>query len=96
MNTKTQSSMTLSMLALTCSLSAQAAPPYSPDLITNGNRWEATGYLDNSQTHFQGDTQGICFFADGISGTHQRYRWVSDTFPGSVHRMMRYRWYLIA
>ncbi|MEJ2424334.1 MAG: hypothetical protein P8101_07690 [Candidatus Thiodiazotropha sp.] len=88
--------MTLSMLALTCSLSAQAAPPYSPDLITNGNRWETTGYLDNSQTHFQGNTQGICFFADGISGTHQRYRWVSDTFPGSVHRMMRYRWYLIA
>ncbi|MET0027196.1 MAG: hypothetical protein ABW101_06125 [Candidatus Thiodiazotropha sp.] len=82
MNTKAQSSMTLSILALTCSLSAMAAPPYSPDLITNGNRWEATAYLDSSLTHAQGNTQGICFFPNGLPGTHQSYRWVSDTFPG--------------
>ena len=58
-----------------------AGPLYSPDLVSDGNRWEITGYYDNAPSHIQAATQGICFYPDGVSGTHQQYLWVSDTFP---------------
>lgn len=59
----------------------QAQPPYSPDLTRNGNRWEITAYDDSSTAHAQWATQGICFYPNGANGTHQRYYWISDTFP---------------
>ncbi|BFM08849.1 hypothetical protein [Halioxenophilus aromaticivorans] len=77
--------MNKSLLAATFGLlttgTAIAGPLYSPDLVSDGNRWEITGYYDNAPGHIQAATQGICFYPDGISGTHQQYIWISDTFP---------------
>jgi hypothetical protein len=63
------------------SVGAAAAPPYNPDLITDGNMWTITAYYDNSPVHLEAATQRLCFFPDGFSGTHQRYTWVSISFP---------------
>lgn len=61
--------------------SANATPPYQPDLAREGNRWTITAYNDASPYHQQWATQGICFYPAGTNGTHQQYYWVSDTFP---------------
>lgn len=58
-----------------------AAPPHLPDLVQAGNRWTITFYDDSSTNHNQWATQGICFYYAGTVGTHQRYYWVSDTYP---------------
>jgi len=58
-----------------------AIPPHVPDLIQGGNRWLITFYDDSSVVHNQWATQGICFYYAGVIGTHQRYTWVSDTYP---------------
>jgi hypothetical protein len=81
MNFKTSMCLTVSALALTFQGSSLADPPHRPDLVKEGNRWTVTGYFDNSPVHTQAATQGICFYPAGVSGTHQLYRWVSDTFP---------------
>lgn len=61
--------------------SVLANPPHLPDLVKEGNRWTITFYDDSSTTHNQWATQGICFYYAGTVGTHQRYVWVSDTYP---------------
>ena len=68
-------------LVLGVSAAAEAVPPHRPDLVTGGNRWTITFYDDSSPAHTQWATQGLCFYFDGVVGTHQRYRWVSDTYP---------------
>lgn len=68
-------------IALAATSLTQAATPYLPDLVTNGNRWTITGYDDSSTVHTELATQGICFYATGNLGTQQLYEWVSDTFP---------------
>lgn len=60
---------------------ALAGPPHLPDLVRDGNRWTITFYDDSSTGHNQWATQGICFYYAGTAGTHQRYVWVSDTYP---------------
>jgi len=70
-----------STLALTLSASVMATPPYKPDLTTDGNRWEITYYDDNDPAHTEWATQGICFYNNGVEDAHQRYVWVSDTYP---------------
>lgn len=81
MKLKTNMYLTLSVLALTTQSSVFADPPHRPDLVSDGNRWTITGYFDNSPNHTQAATQGLCFYPAGVSGTHQLYVWVSDTFP---------------
>lgn len=78
---KTINIISASAATLVISTTAMAAPPHAPDLTTDGNRWEITGYLDNAPGHAQAATQGLCFYDTGVSGTHQQYVWVSDTFP---------------
>lgn len=58
-----------------------AVPPHLPDLVRDGNRWTITFYDDSGTMHPQWATQGICFYYAGTVGTHQRYIWVSDTYP---------------
>lgn len=60
---------------------ASAIPPYHPDLVAEGNLWRITDYLDQTPGHAQAATQGLCFFYAGTVGTHQRYTWVSNTYP---------------
>jgi hypothetical protein len=60
---------------------SMANPPHLPDLIGAGNRWSITFFDDSSAAHTQWATQGICFYNAGVAGTHQRYYWVSDTYP---------------
>jgi hypothetical protein len=74
-------SLSVASLLLATPLVSQALPPHNPDLVTNGNRWSITAYDDSSPVHTQWATQGICFYPAGVVGTHQRYYWVSDTFP---------------
>lgn len=81
MTFKTTLRLTLSALTLTASAAVVADPPHRPDLVSDGNRWTITGYFDNSPGHAQAATQGICFYPAGVSGTHQLYTWVSDTYP---------------
>jgi hypothetical protein len=81
MNLKTKTRLAVTTLALTAATSLFAQPPHEPDLISDGNRWTITAYDDSSPVHTQWATQGICFFPDAIVGTHQRYIWVSDTYP---------------
>ncbi len=69
------------ILGFSLSATAQAVPPHLPDLVSDGNRWTITFYDDSSPIHRQWTTQGICFFNDGVGGTHQRYSWASDTYP---------------
>ena len=61
--------------------SAAHAQPFKPDLVSDGNRWTITAFDDEDSTHTQLATQGICFELIGTFGTHERYRWWSDTFP---------------
>lgn len=81
MNFKTKMCLTISALVLTAHTSAFAQPPHLPDLVSEGNRWLITAFDDSSPVHTQWATQGICFYPAGTVGTHQRYRWVSDTYP---------------
>ncbi|MCU7933639.1 MAG: hypothetical protein KZQ99_02015 [Candidatus Thiodiazotropha sp. (ex Dulcina madagascariensis)] len=81
MNFKTKMCLTASALALTAHTSAFAQPPHRPDLVNDGNRWTITAYNDSSPVHTQWATQGLCFYFNGVVGTHQRYIWVSDTYP---------------
>lgn len=76
-------SFKLSLIATLSSLSllASALPPHYPDLVSDGNRWTITAYDDSSVGHTQWATQGICFYPAGTQGTHQLYRWASDTYP---------------
>lgn len=62
-------------------ITTQAATPHLPDLVSDGNRWTITAYVDASPGHIELATQGICFYFAGTIGTHQLYYWVSDTFP---------------
>jgi hypothetical protein len=75
----------LCLMSLTCaamlSVSATAAPPHRPDLVSDGNEWTLTVYFDDSSGHRQSATQRVCFFPDGVSDMHQRYIWVSTTYP---------------
>lgn len=77
--------MTLKSLAVgliaALPLVAVAVPPHSPDLVQGGNRWTITAYDDSAPGQTQWATQGLCFYPIGVFGTHQRYYWVSDTFP---------------
>jgi hypothetical protein len=73
--------LTVTTLALVSSTSLFAQPPHNPDLINDGNRWTITAYNDSSPVHTQWATQGICFYPDAFVGTHQRYYWISDTYP---------------
>jgi hypothetical protein len=68
-------------MVLILSTSAFANPPHLPDLVKDGNRWTITFYNDSSPVHSRWATQGICFYNAGTVGTHQRYIWVSDTYP---------------
>jgi hypothetical protein len=81
MNLKTKARFAASALAMMVTASAFAVPPHLPDLFSDGNRWTITFYNDSSPNHDQWATQGICFYPIGVVGTHQRYRWVSDTYP---------------
>ncbi len=81
MNLKTKMRLTVTTLLFTTTTTLLAQPPHKPDLISDGNRWTITAYDDSSTDHTQWATQGICFYADGLVGTHQRYIWVSDTYP---------------
>lgn len=69
----------LSMLFL--GLSAHASPPYSPNLAEEGNRWTITAFNDASPQHQEWATQTLCFYPAGTNGTHQRFYWVSTSFP---------------
>ena len=71
----------LSSITLFSTSPAFANPPHLPDLVQYGNRWTITFFDDSSPLHTQWATQGICFYAAGVTGTHQRYIWVSDTYP---------------
>lgn len=73
--------LSIGALLLATPLLSQALPPHYPDLVSDGNRWTITAYDDSSVVHTQWATQGICFYPAGTVGTHQRYYWVSDTFP---------------
>jgi hypothetical protein len=57
------------------------AQAQDPNLVSLGNRWTITAYNDESPTHDQWATQGLCFRFIGMFGTHERYEWWSDTFP---------------
>ncbi|MES9969060.1 MAG: hypothetical protein ABW092_03440 [Candidatus Thiodiazotropha sp.] len=81
MNFKTKLRLTVTTLALTATTALLAQPPHDPDLISDGNRWTITAYDDSSPVHTQWATQGLCFYPDAFVGTHQRYIWVSDTYP---------------
>lgn len=59
---------------------AFAIPPHLPNLTDDGNLWSITAYYDESPVHKPAATQKICFFNDGVAGTHQRYIWVSISF----------------
>lgn len=72
----------LTSLALVLALPANGAPPYSADLVQGGNRWLIDAYDDSDPDHAALATPGICFEYAGVSGTHQRYTWYSDTFLG--------------
>jgi hypothetical protein len=78
---KKQLCLTITTLALAGSTALHAQPPHYPDLISDGNRWIITAYDDSSPVHTEWATQGICFYPDGVAGTHQRYIWISDTYP---------------
>jgi hypothetical protein len=81
MKFKTKLCFSLAAMTMMAHTSVFANPPHRPDLVSEGNRWTITAYYDNSPTHTQAATQGLCFYPDGVSGTHQRYIWVSDTYP---------------
>jgi hypothetical protein len=81
MTVKTKMCLALAALALTTHTSVFADPPHRPDLVSDGNRWTITFYNDASPRHDQWATQGLCFYPAGVVGTHQRYIWVSDTYP---------------
>ena len=59
---------------------ALANPP-TPNVFDGGNRWTITAFNDASMLHSQMATQGICFSAPVMVGTHLRGYWYSDTFP---------------
>ncbi len=63
------------------SATSLAVPPHLPDLVSDGNRWSITFYDDSSPQHAQWATQTLCFYQTGVVGTHQRYAWVSDSYP---------------
>jgi len=69
------------LIVLFFSLPALALPPHKPDLVTTGNLWLVRAYNDASPNHDYLIEQKICFFPTGVVGTHQRYEWVSLTFP---------------
>ena len=69
------------LLIATLSSSAAHAQLFKPDLVSDGNRWTITFFNDEDPSHTQWATQGICFEPIGVFGTHERYRWWSDTFP---------------
>lgn len=69
------------VLGLSAAFSSANAAPYKPNLVDSGNRWTITFYNDASPVHSQWATQGLCFYKAGVVGTHQRYYWVSDTYP---------------
>ncbi|HEU5134742.1 MAG TPA: hypothetical protein VFU13_06320 [Steroidobacteraceae bacterium] len=71
----------LACATLLASMSANAVPPHLPDLVTGGNMWTITFWQDNSPQQVQWATQRICFFRTVVAGTHQRYVWVSVSFP---------------
>ncbi|MEJ2619931.1 MAG: hypothetical protein P8163_06610 [Candidatus Thiodiazotropha sp.] len=73
--------LTITTLGLAASTSLLAQPPHEPDLTRDGNRWTITAYDDSSPVHTEWATQGICFYPDGVVGSHQRYIWISDTYP---------------
>jgi hypothetical protein len=60
---------------------ALAVPPHAPQLVLGGNLWTITFFDDTSPIHTQWATQRICFFPAGVQGTHQRYAWVSISYP---------------
>lgn len=73
--------LVLGAMALICPPLTLAGTPYLPDLVQSGNRWTITFFDDTSAVHLQWATQGICFYNAGVVGTHQKYIWVSDTYP---------------
>ena len=71
----------LLLIALLLAVEAAAQVP-KPNVFDAGNRWLITAFDDSSSVHQQWATQGICFLPYGMSGTHIRGIWYSDTFPG--------------
>lgn len=64
------------------SVPLHADPSYQPNLVTQGNLWQASAYRDSDTNHVYLVAQDICFFYIGDVGTHARYLWVSMTYPG--------------
>ncbi|MCF6437582.1 hypothetical protein [Pseudoalteromonas sp. MMG022] len=66
-----------------CAISSTAvqAQLYKPTLTQEGNQWMITFHDDRSSIHARWATQGLCFYFVGVSGTHEVYRWVSNTYP---------------
>ncbi|WP_440055923.1 hypothetical protein ACSLBF_07175 [Pseudoalteromonas sp. T1lg65] len=62
------------------SMSVQAQI-YKPTLTQEGNQWFITFNDDRSSIHARWATQGLCFYFVGMNGTHEVYRWVSNTYP---------------
>lgn len=81
MKYKVTTFLALGIAAMALANPAAANPPFSPDLVSSGNRWTITFYDDSSPAHNQWATQGLCFYYAGTVGTQQRYVWVSDTYP---------------
>lgn len=73
--------VSLATMAAVASMNVQAATPHLPDLVQYGNRWTITFFDDSSPTHNQWATQGLCFYKVAPLGTHDRYVWISDTYP---------------
>jgi hypothetical protein len=68
------------MLTLSIIPAAFAVPPYYPNVVTDGNYWSITAYDDSATVHTQWATQNICFFQQGVIGTHTYGIWYSTTF----------------
>jgi len=68
---------------LTTAATTFAELPYSPNMVTGGNKWSFRAFDDGSKVHTKlANAQGMCFEYAGVAGDHQLYTWYSDTFPG--------------
>ncbi|MBD1584067.1 hypothetical protein [Pseudoalteromonas sp. S16_S37] len=73
--------LAFSVAALTLASTAAQAQLYKPTLTQEGNQWMITFHDDRSSIHSRWATQGLCFYFVGTNGSHEVYRWVSNTYP---------------
>lgn len=60
-----------------------AVPPYTPDFVTNGNRWSFKNYDDEHPDQLVlASAQIVCFERAGTLGNHMQYTFYSESFPG--------------